>query len=91
MSKQKRKKRRTEWVFTALYHKGHCIRIGYIHNKKKGYPKDLIRLMIKGEEYYDLNMRADEASLIASGLAKVLGYMFLRGKAEVRDGKEKAL
>lgn len=49
--------------------------MGYIHNKSKGNPKDVISLTIlnKSGEIMDINMRIDEAMIISAGLSHVCG------------------
>ena len=51
------------------------IRVNYIYNKSKGNPQDVIQLEILNEsqEHTELNMRPDEAVLIAGGLNFVTG------------------
>lgn len=51
------------------------IRVNYIYNKSKGNPKDVIQLELLNEsqEFTRINMRPDEAVLIAAGLDFVAG------------------
>ena len=51
------------------------IRVGYIYNKSKGNPQDVVSLAIlnKSGDIMDINMRIDEAMLISAGLSHVCG------------------
>ena len=51
------------------------LRVSYVYNKSKGNPEDVIQLEILNEkqDYTKLNMRTDEAVLIAGGLNFVAG------------------
>lgn len=66
----KRKYRRTIWL--AEYADSTYIDVGYIHNKSKGNPHDVISIQIVGVEHeVSFNCRLDEAVCIAAGLNKV--------------------
>ncbi len=75
----KRKKRQqTTWKFHAAYAGGTYLKIGYVHNKRRGVREDVIRLKVKSESTeVDVQMRIDEAVLLASGLTKVAGQMLI--------------
>lgn len=75
------KRQQTEWIWTHLYAEGNFIRAGWIHNKKRGNPRDTIRLQIHGHTAeIDCNMRIDEAASVIAGLGKVLSLQAIRGR-----------
>ena len=73
-----KKRQQTTWKFHAWYAGGTYIKIGYIHNKTRGVKEDVIRLKIKSASTaVDMQMRLDEAVIIASGLTKVAAQMLI--------------
>ena len=68
------KRQYTRTLYQIRMKKGY-LRVGYIYNKSKGNPEDVIQLEILNEkhDYTKLNMRTDEAVLIAGGLNFVAG------------------
>ena len=72
----KRKYRRTIWF--ASYEKNTYIDVGYIYNKSRGNPDDVISIQIVGVEHdVSFNCRLDEAVCIAAGLNKVATQMLV--------------
>ena len=74
------KRQTTRWKFTAEMAGKTAIRVGYVHNKGSGVLQDVIRLRIASASEpkpIDLQMRLDEAVLIASGLTKVAAQMLI--------------
>ena len=68
------KRQYTRTLYQIRMKKGY-LRVSYIYNKSKGNPEDVIQLEILNEkqDYTKLNMRTDEAVLIAGGLNFVAG------------------
>lgn len=72
------KRKYTRWFFEAQYAQGTSIRVGYIYNKRRGNPEDVIRVEIVGlAENTGFNCRLDEAVLLAAGLNKIAGKMLV--------------
>lgn len=87
--KSSKKRQTTRWGFTASFGSGTYIRVGYVFNKRKGVPEDVIRLQIVSlseRRPIDLQMRLDEAVLIASGLTKVGAQMLIGQLPQVNEG-----
>ena len=60
------KRQYTRKLYQIRMKKGY-LRVSYVYNKSKGNPEDVIQLEILNEkqDYTKLNMRTDEAVLIA--------------------------
>ena len=60
------KRQYTRTLYQIRMKKGY-LRVSYVYNKSKGNPEDVIQLEILNEkqDYTKLNMRTDEAVLIA--------------------------
>ena len=68
------KRQYTRILYQIRMKKGY-LRVSYVYNKFKGNHEDVIQLEILNEkqDYTKLNMRTDEAVLIAGGLNFVTG------------------
>ncbi len=73
-----KKRQQTTWKFHASYADGTYLKIGYVHNKSRGVRDDVIRLKSRSLSMeLDIQMRIDEAVLLAAGLTKVAGQMLI--------------
>ena len=82
------KRQTTRWLFNATYAGNTGIRVGYVYNKANGVREDVIRLQCKSlscTEIVDLQMRVDEAVIIAAGLNKISGQMLI-GQLRIPKG-----
>ncbi len=62
----------TRKIFSALYAKNTGISVGYIYNKSRGNPHDVVAVRIAGlEDDVSFNCRLDEAVCLAAGLTKI--------------------
>jgi len=78
----------TRWVFDARFAQGTGIRVGYICNKRRGNPEDVVRVIVTGlVANVEFSCRLDEAVILAAGLNKVAGQMLV-GQLAIPAGKE---
>ena len=80
------KRQYTRWIFEAQYAQGTGLKIGYIYNKSKGVPEDVIKVRWMSLRETDdevticpveFSCRLDEAVILAAGLNKVAGQMLV--------------
>lgn len=74
MSRMKKKRQYTRNLYQVRMGKGY-LRVNYIYNKSKGILEDVIQLetLNQNGDYHTMNMRPDEAVIIAGGLNFVTG------------------
>lgn len=72
------KRQRTVWIWKMVGANRTGIFVGYIHNKAKDNPYDVIRVRIISRTCnIQFNCRYDEAVILAAGLTKVAARMLV--------------
>lgn len=72
------KRQITKWKYWVQCADGTYIKVGYIHNKRRGVLKDVIRVKIKSATPggdLDYAMKFDEACAFVAGLSRVIAHM----------------
>lgn len=78
---EERRRQRTTWIWRMVLGKNTGIRVGWIANKTRGDPEDVIAVDIKSvSDRIRFEMRIDEAAGLAAGICKVLCVQATRGR-----------